>query len=298
MPSMVVAMARHHRVPYVGRGGRRTFARDPLASPGRRRGGPPRRRVAARPRSRQLPAVDLPDVRRDPRRGRVHLDRRRRRRDGRPAPAVAAGDRRDRRSPHRRVRGRRRRPARRGRRVVRRDRLAGAGRDRAGRGGRRAPRRGGRAAGRPSLLDRSVRASCGAGGRGGQERPGRPRRSVDRRRGSSRRHPPSGWRCSGSSPARSRSPTCWSACPPSWRWPTRRPARSIRSVCCRPSAARGRRRGADPVLVTIALGLAFTTGVWFRVSGPAFALALLLLCTYRSSWGQLLHFGNLWSSRC
>ena len=47
------------------------------------------------------------------------------------------------------------------------------------------------------------------------------------------------------------------------------------------------------VVVTIALGLAFTTGVWFRVSGPAFALALLLLCTYRSSWGQLLHFENL-----
>ena len=47
------------------------------------------------------------------------------------------------------------------------------------------------------------------------------------------------------------------------------------------------------ILVTIALGLAFTTGVWFRVSGPAFALGLLALCTYRSSWGQLLHFENL-----
>jgi len=47
------------------------------------------------------------------------------------------------------------------------------------------------------------------------------------------------------------------------------------------------------VLATIALGLAFTTGLWFRLSGPAFALGLLLLCTYRSSWGQLLHFENL-----
>jgi hypothetical protein len=47
------------------------------------------------------------------------------------------------------------------------------------------------------------------------------------------------------------------------------------------------------VLLTIALGLAFTTGRWFRVSGPAFAVALLMLCTYRSSWGQLLHFENL-----
>ena len=32
--------------------------------------------------------------------------------------------------------------------------------------------------------------------------------------------------------------------------------------------------------------------------GPPSRLALLLLCTYRSSWGQLLHFENLWSSRC
>ena len=55
---------------------------------------------------------------------------------------------------------------------------------------------------------------------------------------------------------------------------------------------------ADPALVgalVVALvsGVAFTAGAWFRVSGPAFALAVLLLATYRSSWGQLLHFENL-----
>jgi HTTM domain len=47
------------------------------------------------------------------------------------------------------------------------------------------------------------------------------------------------------------------------------------------------------VLATIALGVAFTVGLWFRVTGPVFAVGLLLLCTYRSSWGQLLHFENL-----
>jgi hypothetical protein len=47
------------------------------------------------------------------------------------------------------------------------------------------------------------------------------------------------------------------------------------------------------VLLAIAVGVAFTAGVWFRATGPAFAIALLVLCTYRSSWGQLLHFENL-----
>ena len=55
---------------------------------------------------------------------------------------------------------------------------------------------------------------------------------------------------------------------------------------------------ADPALVAalvvaLASGVAFTAGAWFRVSGPAFALAVLVLATYRSSWGQLLHFENL-----
>lgn len=49
------------------------------------------------------------------------------------------------------------------------------------------------------------------------------------------------------------------------------------------------------VLLVAALvtGVAFTAGAWFRVSGALFALAVLLLGTYRSSWGQLLHFENL-----
>ena len=40
--------------------------------------------------------------------------------------------------------------------------------------------------------------------------------------------------------------------------------------------------------VTLAAGVAFTLGAWFRVSGPLFALGLLALTTYRSSWGQIL----------
>lgn len=51
------------------------------------------------------------------------------------------------------------------------------------------------------------------------------------------------------------------------------------------------------VTATIAVGLvagaAFTAGAWFRVSGPAFAIAFLALTTYRSSFGQLLWFENL-----
>ncbi|HMQ26127.1 MAG TPA: hypothetical protein PKA98_09070 [Acidimicrobiales bacterium] len=43
----------------------------------------------------------------------------------------------------------------------------------------------------------------------------------------------------------------------------------------------------------IGAGVAFTVGAGFRVSGPLFAVAVLLLGTYRSSWGQLLHFENL-----
>lgn len=47
------------------------------------------------------------------------------------------------------------------------------------------------------------------------------------------------------------------------------------------------------LVAALAAGVAFTAGAWFRVSGPLFALAVLLLGTYRSSWGQLLHFENL-----
>jgi hypothetical protein len=47
------------------------------------------------------------------------------------------------------------------------------------------------------------------------------------------------------------------------------------------------------VFVALGLGLAYTVGAWFRVSGPAFALVLLVLSTYRSSWGQILWIENL-----
>jgi hypothetical protein len=41
------------------------------------------------------------------------------------------------------------------------------------------------------------------------------------------------------------------------------------------------------------LGIAFTAGWRFRIGGPLFALALLVVTSHRSSWGQLLHFENL-----
>ena len=54
-----------------------------------------------------------------------------------------------------------------------------------------------------------VRASAGRGeARRKRDDRGYRRRSIDWRPGCSPPHPPSGWRCSGSSPARSPSPTC------------------------------------------------------------------------------------------
>jgi hypothetical protein len=47
------------------------------------------------------------------------------------------------------------------------------------------------------------------------------------------------------------------------------------------------------VVALFVAGAAFIAGAWFRVSGPAFAVLLLVLTTYRSSWGQLLWFENL-----
>jgi hypothetical protein len=47
------------------------------------------------------------------------------------------------------------------------------------------------------------------------------------------------------------------------------------------------------VLATLALAVVYASGVGFRVTGPAFALALLALTTYRSSWGQILWFETL-----
>ena len=46
------------------------------------------------------------------------------------------------------------------------------------------------------------------------------------------------------------------------------------------------------VLVVVA-GVAFTAGAWWQMSGPAFALGLLAVTTYRNSWGQVLHTENL-----
>lgn len=48
-------------------------------------------------------------------------------------------------------------------------------------------------------------------------------------------------------------------------------------------------------LIALALiaGVGFATGVAWRVSGPLFAVAVLVLSSYRSSWGQLLHFEHL-----
>jgi hypothetical protein len=43
----------------------------------------------------------------------------------------------------------------------------------------------------------------------------------------------------------------------------------------------------------LALGVAFTLGWRFRVTGPAFGLLLLWVTTYRNSWGMIFHNDNL-----
>ena len=55
---------------------------------------------------------------------------------------------------------------------------------------------------------------------------------------------------------------------------------------------------SDGVLVgcfvaAVVAGIGFVAGVWFRLSGPLFALLLLALSTYRSSWGQVLWLENV-----
>jgi hypothetical protein len=45
--------------------------------------------------------------------------------------------------------------------------------------------------------------------------------------------------------------------------------------------------------VCFVLGACFTLGVGYAVTAPGFALALLALMTYRSSWGMVLHTDNL-----
>ncbi|HYQ16010.1 MAG TPA: HTTM domain-containing protein, partial [Polyangiaceae bacterium] len=47
------------------------------------------------------------------------------------------------------------------------------------------------------------------------------------------------------------------------------------------------------VALSLLLGAAFTVGFRFSVTGPAFALVLLCLTTYRSSWGMIFHTENL-----
>ncbi len=45
--------------------------------------------------------------------------------------------------------------------------------------------------------------------------------------------------------------------------------------------------------VAVVAGVGFVIGLWFRAAGPLFAVLLLVLCTYRSSWGQILWLENL-----
>jgi len=47
------------------------------------------------------------------------------------------------------------------------------------------------------------------------------------------------------------------------------------------------------VVAAIAAGVAFVTGWRYRVSGPAFALLLFWVLTYRNSFGQIFHTENL-----
>ena len=47
--------------------------------------------------------------------------------------------------------------------------------------------------------------------------------------------------------------------------------------------------------VALVSGVIFTAGLWTRVSGPVFALAVLGWTSYHSSWGQLLHFEHLFT---
>lgn len=47
------------------------------------------------------------------------------------------------------------------------------------------------------------------------------------------------------------------------------------------------------VVLALLLALAFAVGAFYRVTAPAFALALLWVTSYRSSWGMLFHTDNL-----
>lgn len=47
------------------------------------------------------------------------------------------------------------------------------------------------------------------------------------------------------------------------------------------------------VVLAVVLGVFFTLGAMYRVTGPAFALLVLFLLTYRTSWVQIYHSDNL-----
>jgi hypothetical protein len=47
------------------------------------------------------------------------------------------------------------------------------------------------------------------------------------------------------------------------------------------------------VAAAIALGVAFVVGWRFRIAGPGFAVALLLVTSYRNSWSMVFHTENL-----
>lgn len=49
------------------------------------------------------------------------------------------------------------------------------------------------------------------------------------------------------------------------------------------------------LIVALVAGVAAIVGVRYRLSAPVFGLTVLLLTAYRSSWGQLLHFENLFT---
>jgi hypothetical protein len=47
------------------------------------------------------------------------------------------------------------------------------------------------------------------------------------------------------------------------------------------------------VIGCLALAAAFTAGAWYRVVAPLFAAVLLVVLSYRSSWGMIFHTENL-----
>lgn len=47
------------------------------------------------------------------------------------------------------------------------------------------------------------------------------------------------------------------------------------------------------IAVTVVSGCAFLVGAGYRFAAPVFAFGMLVLATFRSSWGQLLHFEHL-----